>query len=139
MVPLLWAFPELAITGLESRNRKAAFVEESVRGLGFAKAQCVHVRAREAGKQPELSGGFDVVLARAVARAARLVQECRGLLAVGGRLICYKTPNALGEELDEARQEARKQHLAVAVSEEFHLPNNQGRRVFIEFRCQRNA
>jgi 16S rRNA (guanine527-N7)-methyltransferase len=122
LLALAWANPALRITGLEPKKRKAAFVSDEIKKLGIGNASVACVQAREHHRQ------YDAVLARAVGQDWRMVRACRHLIKGGGSMVLYKTP---GADLDLVRREAGKFGLDVAVSGEFELPCESGKRCFV--------
>lgn len=129
-IPLVIVRPDLRVVEIDSTGKKVAFVAAQIEALGLTGCTALQARGRELARRPEHAGAYDAILARAVAPAADLVREARGLLAPGGRLIAYKTPRAIAEERDDARREARKAGLTVTVSRTFVLPDDAGERCF---------
>lgn len=131
-IVLAIALPELRLTAIESNRRKADFVAVAAAHLGLAgRVEALARRSRELGREDGFAGAFDVVVARAVAPAEKLIRENRLLLAPGGSMILYKTPQAVIEELPLARREAGKFGLAIETSEVVELPAGTGSRQFI--------
>lgn len=131
-IPLAIALPQLHLTLIESIGKKARFLELAVKELGLTgRAEVVARRSREIQGQPPYRGRFDLVVARAVSSADKMIADCRRLLAPAGRLILYKTPESVAEELPLARREAAKHGLSVATSPILDLPANAGKRQFI--------
>ncbi|MBA3737596.1 MAG: class I SAM-dependent methyltransferase, partial [Actinobacteria bacterium] len=79
-LPVAVARPELVVILSEPRQARAAFLELAVEKLGLAN---VGVFASPA---EELTGGFEVCLARGFGDAARTWGVARGLLGPGGAL-----------------------------------------------------
>ena len=133
MLPLAWANPELRITGIESRGKKAQFVRDESERLGLARCSVLALRAREAARQPEHQGRYDTVLARAVGSAGDMIRECRRFLrdSPGAALVLYKTPESVAAEADEARREAAKFGLEIELSDVISLPQGAGTRQFL--------
>ena len=133
LLPLAWANPRLKIVGIETRRKKVAFIERETAALRLGNCHTVAMQAREAARLDEYARTFDLVLLRAVGTAAKMVRECRNLLAppAGARMIFYKTPETAAEELPLARREAEKFDLAVSTSESFVLPADAGERQFL--------
>jgi 16S rRNA (guanine527-N7)-methyltransferase len=99
-VPLAIALPGAELTLLDSVGKKCAFLEEaaSVCGLG-ARARVVCARSeRYASAGAPGRDAHAVVLARAVAKLAVLVELAAPLLAEGGVLLASKTRRALRDE-----------------------------------------
>lgn len=132
-LPLAWANPALRITGIESRHRKAEFVRRQIDALGLANARVAAGRARELARTGDHAGRYDVVLARAVGPAPKLIREARGLLSggPGACTVLYKTPAALRDEGGLAAREAAKAGLTLGASEVIELPDARGRRQFL--------
>jgi 16S rRNA (guanine527-N7)-methyltransferase len=133
MLPLAWANPNLRITGIESGHKKAAFVRRQIGALDLGGASVVAGRAREVARLPAHAGRYDVVLARAVGPAAKLIRECRGLLRPtgGARMVFYKTPAGIEAERGLAAREAAKFRLALYESQVIALPQARGTRQFL--------
>ena len=133
LVPLAWGFPALKLSGIESRPRKAAFVEGAVAALGLANCRVIARQAREVCGLPGWAGYFDGVVARAVGDAEWLLSEARGLLRPGrgAFLALYKTPASVSDELPAARRVAARSGFAVSVPAAFDLPLGAGRRQFL--------
>ncbi len=126
------AFPELQLTAIESNHKKTAFVKLSASELGLEnRVEVVARRSREIARDEQYQGQFDVVTARAVASAERIIRENRRLLAPTGSLILYKTPTAVADELPLAQREANKHKLTLETSEIITLPSDTGERQFI--------
>jgi len=71
------------VTLIESTAKKVRFLEETLAALGLA-GRGIAERAETAGHDPELRGAFASGTARAVSRAATVVELVMPLLAVGG-------------------------------------------------------
>ena len=82
-LPVAVVRPELDVTLSEPRQARAAFLELAVEKLHLLN---VHVFA---GPAEELTGGFDVCLARGFGDAARTWGVARDLLGSGGTLIYW--------------------------------------------------
>ena len=80
MLALAWANPELRLTGIEPRRRPAEFVRRQIEALGLTHCSVLARQAREAGRLPEHTGRYNVVLARAVGPAGKLIRDARRLL-----------------------------------------------------------
>ncbi len=130
-VPLALARPGLAVTLVESRERKAAALAGLVRAAGLAP----QVSAAHARGEAWLEGrSVDVVVARAVEDAATLLRRLRPVRRAFGRLVLLKGPGA-GDEL-LALTPAKLGQLGFAAPElhEARLPEGAGTRVLLVFR-----
>ena len=80
---------------------------------------------------------FSLVTARALSSLASLLELASPLLAKGGRLVCYKTHSA-SEELEHAREIARKLGMEFVSSRGFTLSDGKTSRAIIVFRKRCN-
>lgn len=91
------ARPDLRVTLIEPLLRRATFLSEAVAALGLGNVVVLRARAEE----PAAGGGYDVVLARAVAPLDRLARWALPLLRPGGTLLALKGSTA-ADELEAA-------------------------------------
>ena len=80
---------------------------------------------------------FSLVTARALSSLASLLELASPLLAKGGRLVCYKT-HSESEELEHAREIARKLGMEFVSSRGFTLSDGETSRAIIVFRKRCN-
>ncbi len=92
-LPVGVARPELAVTLSEPRQARAAFLELAVEKLGL---ENVGVFASPA---EELTGGFEVCLARGFGDAARTWGVARDLLGPGGALIYWAGRSFMADDV----------------------------------------
>jgi 16S rRNA (guanine527-N7)-methyltransferase len=83
--------PSAALTMVESRSKKVAFLREAVRRLGLADADVVHGRLEELAKRQESHGRLDLITVRAVRPDDRLFADCLRLLRATGRLLLFRS------------------------------------------------
>jgi len=127
------ALPRLHVAAIESNRKRAGFVQRAAGELGLAhRVQVVARRSRELGHDENYRRRFEVVTARAVAPAEKLIRDCRLLIAPGGSAILYKTPQSIAAELPLAEREARKHKLTLETSGIIDLPGEAGTRQFIK-------
>lgn len=96
-LPLKIARPDIAVTCVDSVNKKVVFLGEVISSLGLTDAVAVHSRAEDLPKV-----GYDVVVSRAVAPMNVLCEYCLPFVKIGGVFIAYKSEK-LGEELEAAK------------------------------------
>jgi 16S rRNA (guanine527-N7)-methyltransferase len=96
-LPLRIAFPGIHVTLLEATGKKVAFLDHIVSTLGLDDIESLHARAEEAGHDPKHRAGYDLVLARAVARLPSLLEYLLPLARVGGYCIAMKGRTAQEE------------------------------------------
>jgi 16S rRNA (guanine527-N7)-methyltransferase len=87
------AWPDLELALFEASGRRGAFLRRSVERLGLsARVRVFEGRAEELGRDGELRGAFDGVLARSFGKPA-VVAECAApLLRQGGWLVVSEPP-----------------------------------------------
>ena len=82
----LWC-PELAVTLIESRGKKAAFLKEAVRALGLSNCEVF------AGRAEDVSGAAHFVTMRAVERSEAMRSVAQRLLVPRGTLVAMLGAN----------------------------------------------
>jgi 16S rRNA (guanine527-N7)-methyltransferase len=90
-IPLHLAAPQLALTMVEVKVRKSAFLREAVRALEIV-AQVETARYEELLARPELHEAFSAVSVRAVRIEARMLKTLQAFLAPTGKLILFRGP-----------------------------------------------
>ena len=93
------ALPAAHVALVESVGRKCAFLAGAVSELGLANAEVVNGRAEA---WPQGIGAHDLVVARALAPLAVLVEYAAPLLDLGGALVAWKGRPEPAEEADGA-------------------------------------
>lgn len=132
-VPLLIARPGIALTLLDSLQKRLRFLEEACAQLGLH-AKTVHARAEEAGRNPALRGQFDLATARAVAPLPVLCEYCLPFVKQGGFFAALKGPGAR-EELEAANRAVRLLGARLAEVREDSLPDGSGRTLLFFEKC----
>ena len=130
LIPLALAFPYCEFVGFESRQKKAFFLQDVIEVLELKNCQVFPMRSGEASIKPEFRGSFDIVTARAVAKIEKLVPETAKFLSSKGRMVFYKTPSQLDEELESATKAAKGVRLEIKRSAIMELPYEFGLRQF---------
>jgi 16S rRNA (guanine527-N7)-methyltransferase len=97
-LPLAIALPQSKVWLVESQSRKCAFIEDVSRLAEVSNAQACCVRAEE---WQEGMGRHDLVLARALAPAAVVLEYAAPLLRLGGALVEWR-----GQRDDDAEAAA---------------------------------
>ncbi len=97
------ARPDIKLTLLDSLNKRITFLSEVCEKLGLADTQCIHARAEEGARKPELREKFDFAVARAVAPLNVLSEYCLPYVKVGGSFVSMKGP-AAAEEMKAAQR-----------------------------------
>jgi 16S rRNA (guanine527-N7)-methyltransferase len=92
---LAMLFPDSEAVLIDARRRRSANLEISVHTLGLTeRVSVLCARAEEAGRDPELRGGFDLVVARSFGSPAITAECAAPFLAVGGSLSVSEPPSA---------------------------------------------
>jgi 16S rRNA (guanine527-N7)-methyltransferase len=90
-LPLKIAFPMLRVTLVESVNKKAAFLRETVAELGLADVEVVALRAELAARSPDHRDAYDWATARALGSLPVVVELCAPFLNQGGLLVAQRS------------------------------------------------
>lgn len=101
-VPIKIMRPDLDFTFLDSLNKRINFLKEVSNQLSFEKAEFVHMRAEDAGKDKKFRGRYDYAVSRAVAPLKVLSEYCIPLLKIGGTFAAFKAFD-IEEELNDAK------------------------------------
>ncbi|MCL6532771.1 MAG: 16S rRNA (guanine(527)-N(7))-methyltransferase RsmG, partial [Armatimonadetes bacterium] len=89
-IPLKIASPALALTLVESQQKKSRFLQEAVRHLRLSGVSIQNGRAEDLAHRPPLREQFDTVTAKALAPLAVTLELTIPFLKSGGRGIYYK-------------------------------------------------
>ena len=126
-IPLKIVYPHLNVTIVDGVDKRITFLKQLVSKLGLANVNLVHGRAEEYAKDHRES--FDMVTARAVARANILNELCIPLVKVGGNFVSMKGKNA-EEEINEGNSLSILKGKIVNQAE-YYLPKEESKRVLI--------
>ncbi|MFH1381575.1 MAG: 16S rRNA (guanine(527)-N(7))-methyltransferase RsmG [Chloroflexota bacterium] len=100
-IPLKIVFPGMRLVLLDSTAKKATFLQHLKQKLGLMDIEIVVGRAEEIARRSEYREKFDIVLSRAVAPLAILVELTLPFCTVGGSLIAQKK-GEIRQEIDRA-------------------------------------
>lgn len=130
LIPMAIVWPETRWVGIESVQKKAAFVTETARALSIQNIEVVAERAENVARS-DARETFDLVTSRAVGPVASLLEVGLPLLRLGGHLYLFKTEAAIGEW--RACEEISKKLGFVSVREfQYRLTGDeQSRMIFI--------
>jgi 16S rRNA (guanine527-N7)-methyltransferase len=92
-IPLKIALPHLALTMVEVKARKSAFLREAVRHLGLADARVETSRFEELLGRPELLESYDVLTLRAVRVETKALHTLQAFVRPGGDLLMFRGPS----------------------------------------------
>lgn len=117
----------LDCTLLDSLQKRLNFLSE-VSGTLNLPMKCVHARAEDGGKMPQLREKMDISIARAVAALPILCEYCLPFVKVGGKFIAMKGPNENYKDAYAACKTMGGEFLCV---EEYELPDGDKRQIII--------
>jgi len=100
-LPLKIAVPGMALTLLDSLNKRVAFLEEICQRLQLETVSCTHARAEEWVAAPGRRESYDYATGRAVAEMNVLLELCLPYVKIGGAFLAMKTVQA-EEEIQAA-------------------------------------
>ena len=112
-IPLAIAFPNLAVTLLDSREKRCRFLSAAVADIPLPSASVIRARAEELPR--EYAGSFDLVVTRATTDLSVFLRLCAPLVAPGGSLIAIKG-DAIDAELQTLSAGARPPLFNIAVT-----------------------
>lgn len=128
-VPVKVLRSDVELTLLDSLNKRLVFLQELCGALGL-KANYVHARAEDGGKDKKYREKYDFACARAVASLRNLSEYCLPFVKVGGAFIALKGPD-WKEELAEAKNAIGTMGGKVEKVEEFTLPDESKRAILV--------
>jgi 16S rRNA (guanine527-N7)-methyltransferase len=124
-LPLRLAFPQLRLTLVESVNKKAEFLRETVAQLGLADVEVVAQRAETAGRDPLQRDAYDWATARALGTLPVVIELCAPFLAPGGLLVAQRS-GKLDAELVHAAPAFKALHVWARTPIYLDVPGLEG-------------
>lgn len=123
-IPLKIAVPDMRLTMVESKTRKAAFLRDAARQLGLESVVVESRRFEELLSSPQMHEAMDVVTVRAVRVQTSTLSNLQAFLRVGGRLLLFRgsggsglaaerLPPPLRLEVEQPLVESLRSHLLV--------------------------
>ena len=94
------ARPDIELTLMDGLNKRLTFLNAVLTELNL-KADTVHMRAEDGGKNKDYREKYDIACARAVANLPVLCEYCIPFVKIGGQFVAMKG-SAAKEELDAA-------------------------------------
>ncbi|MBQ9834399.1 MAG: 16S rRNA (guanine(527)-N(7))-methyltransferase RsmG [Bacilli bacterium] len=126
-------FPKLELVLLDSNNKKTTFLINLIEKLGLENVTVVNDRAENYIKQNRES--FDIVISRAVANTAILLELGIPFLKVGGNLIVMKASSEVtNKELDNSKNTLPILKTKLINKKSFLLPVENSQRTIIIFK-----
>lgn len=129
-IPLKLICPEIQLTLVDSLQKRVGFLQHMIDLLPLSGTEAIHGRAEELGKDKVYRGKFDVVVSRAVANLAVLVEYCLPFVQTGGVFLAYKGADG-EEELSAAGKAIVTLGGEVTGVKTFDLPEGLGKRTII--------
>lgn len=129
-LPLKMVMPGLSLTSVDAVAKKISFQKHVLRSFALTGAVARHGRLEELGKDPTLTGKFDLVVARAFASIPDCVRLGRPFLKPGGRMILMKGPEG-EKEVAAAEQAIRAAGFCLRKMDRLNLPEGNGERLLI--------
>lgn len=127
-VPIKIMRPDIMPTLLDSLNKRVGFLKELTRLLGID-AECIHVRAEDAG-HTQMRESFDTAVARAVSRLPVLCEYCLPLVKVGGTFLALKGGD-VADELESSKKAIKTLGGELADAISYALPSGDRRTLVI--------
>lgn len=128
-VPVKIARPDCRLTLLDSLKKRVGFLTELLDALSVD-GVCIHARAEDGGRRPDLREQFDLASARAVARLSLLCEYCLPFVKAGG-YFCALKGYEIEAELSEAKHAIGVLGGAVRSVEKFTLPDQSRRAIVV--------
>ncbi|MBE9505263.1 MAG: 16S rRNA (guanine(527)-N(7))-methyltransferase RsmG [Chloroflexi bacterium] len=100
-VPLRIVLPQARVSLLEATGKKVRFLRHLVTVLGLPDMELLQGRAEDLGRLPPHREAFPLVVSRAVAPLATLVELCLPFCSVGGSFVALKKGD-ITREIQEA-------------------------------------
>lgn len=122
-VPIKIIREDLEFTFMDSLNKRITFLNEVSNHLNFKKAEFVHGRAEEAGKDKKYREKFDVAVSRAVANLKVLAEYCVPFVKVGGIFAAFKQFE-VDEEIADSKAMIRSLGGKIADIREVKIPQS---------------
>lgn len=91
------------VTLIDSQKKRLNFIENVLSKMEIYDVNIIHMRAEDAGHDPNLREKFDFCMSRAVSQLNILLEYSIPLLKVGGESICLKGPDVT-EEINTAKE-----------------------------------
>ena len=103
-VPLAIVCENVQLDCLEASRKRSVFILRLAKELKLHRMRAVHIRAEEAGRNPQYRESYEWVVSRAVAPMPVLLEYCLPLVKIGGCFAAYKGAAESGEEDDAIAQ-----------------------------------
>lgn len=126
-VPLLLAREDIALTLMDSLNKRLNFLGEVLK-LTDSRAELVHSRAEDLGQDKSFRETYDIATARAVAPMNVLCEYCMPFVKLGGFFVALKGSSDESVDADNAINELGGE---IVANVSYKLPTGDGRSIII--------
>lgn len=127
-VPMMIYREDLKFTLLDAQRKRTDYLTQLTEKLGI-KAEIIHGRAEELGRQKEYKGKYQMITARAVSDLGTLFKYASPMLKVGGVFAAMR--GSRQEIDDEVIKSAEKLKLKLVKEIFYSLPCGDGRRLIL--------
>jgi len=131
-IPLKIAIPTIDVTMVDSVQKKILFQRHVCRVLGLTGITSWHGRVEDLPKEPGCSQGYNVIVSRAFASLRNFIHLANPCLALNGKIIAMKGPEAKAE-LEICRAELVKKGIICTEQKELELPASGSKRTILVF------
>jgi 16S rRNA (guanine527-N7)-methyltransferase len=114
------AIPELRVTLVEPRQKRAAFLRHVIRTLALQEVEVVAARLTENGETPLPLSAYALITSRALSEMAPFLTLAAPYCAPGGRVVCMKGSRGPAEY--EEWQKSNGQGFRLIETQEWRLP-----------------
>lgn len=129
-LPIKIAFPKTQVFLLDSLNKRIKFLNEVITQLQLKDITANHGRAEEFAQNKLYRENFDMVVSRAVANLATLVEYCLPFVKTGGYFIAYKS-GEIEQEVNDSKKAIKILGGEVVSVYKFQLPGSDIDRSFV--------
>lgn len=130
-VPLAICRPDLKITAIDALNKRINFVNSVKNELKLTNLTAMHARSEEIAQKNRET--FDIATSRAVAGLNSLLELLAPLVKVGGKIICYKGPQA-SEEIERSKNAEKELGLKLEKVKEYSFGAEQISRFLVVYK-----
>lgn len=127
LIPLKIMNSKLSITGLDSLNKRVAFIKSVCLKLSLTDVDLIHGRAEDFGQNIKYRERYDFAVSRAVAELRLLLELVMPFVKVNGYFLAYKSIKTKSE-LDDAKNALKMMKSTLIDIVDFTLPNDFGKR-----------
>ncbi len=108
------------VTLMDSANKKITFLNDVISKLNLKNVQTINGRAEEVCHKKQYREGYDIAIARAVAKINVLAELLSGYIKIGGNCIFMKA-GSVEEELNEASGALSQMQLELEKEDKYNI------------------